>query len=247
LIVYIHPPQWGHVAEWLRSGLQNRLHQFNSGRGLHQSLKACHPIKARNPVKALRPIFETGTRLRSRVIVPPDAGRDRAGQTAPDTALMRRSLTENDRFRRRRASSHARKNGRARARPSSHERAARREGAPSAGGVPPIGKRNQRPGRTIVVGCLWPRVGDRQVGRRRVLPGNRRNGRSHNVQQSIELNFTHRDLRLRGEHTVAKFFFFRIELVAQIVTIRRSRPKNGYWILPFSPPASLGTASGGKV
>ena len=26
----------GHVAEWLRSGLQNRLHQFNSGRGLHQ-------------------------------------------------------------------------------------------------------------------------------------------------------------------------------------------------------------------
>ena len=27
-------PQWGHVAEWLRSGLQNRLHQFNSGRGL---------------------------------------------------------------------------------------------------------------------------------------------------------------------------------------------------------------------
>ncbi len=27
-------PRWGHVAEWLRSGLQNRLHQFNSGRGL---------------------------------------------------------------------------------------------------------------------------------------------------------------------------------------------------------------------
>ena len=23
------------MAEWLRSGLQNRLHQFNSGRGLH--------------------------------------------------------------------------------------------------------------------------------------------------------------------------------------------------------------------
>jgi hypothetical protein len=29
---------WGHVAEWLRSGLQNRLHQFNSGRGLHKNL-----------------------------------------------------------------------------------------------------------------------------------------------------------------------------------------------------------------
>ena len=25
----------GHVAEWLRSGLQNRLLRFNSGRGLH--------------------------------------------------------------------------------------------------------------------------------------------------------------------------------------------------------------------
>ena len=30
-------PQWGHVAEWLRSGLQNRLHQFNSGRGLQSN------------------------------------------------------------------------------------------------------------------------------------------------------------------------------------------------------------------
>ena len=27
----------GHVAEWLRSGLQNRLRRFNSGRGLHSS------------------------------------------------------------------------------------------------------------------------------------------------------------------------------------------------------------------
>jgi hypothetical protein len=26
---------YGHVAEWLRSGLQNRLPRFNSGRGLH--------------------------------------------------------------------------------------------------------------------------------------------------------------------------------------------------------------------
>ena len=28
----------GHVAEWLRSGLQNRLPRFNSGRGLQASL-----------------------------------------------------------------------------------------------------------------------------------------------------------------------------------------------------------------
>jgi hypothetical protein len=41
LIAGIDPARWGHVAEWLRSGLQNRLHQFNSGRGLHPNfLKA---------------------------------------------------------------------------------------------------------------------------------------------------------------------------------------------------------------
>jgi hypothetical protein len=28
---------YGDVAEWLRSGLQNRLHRFNSGRRLHFS------------------------------------------------------------------------------------------------------------------------------------------------------------------------------------------------------------------
>src|SRR6201996_119045 len=35
---YKKPPHRGHVAEWLRNGLQNRVHQFNSGRGLHISL-----------------------------------------------------------------------------------------------------------------------------------------------------------------------------------------------------------------
>ena len=32
---YMSSAPWGHVAEWLRNGLQNRVHQFNSGRGLH--------------------------------------------------------------------------------------------------------------------------------------------------------------------------------------------------------------------
>jgi hypothetical protein len=35
-LIHKHLSQWGHVAEWLRNGLQNRVHQFNSGRGLHQ-------------------------------------------------------------------------------------------------------------------------------------------------------------------------------------------------------------------
>jgi hypothetical protein len=34
-LIHKHLSQWGHVAEWLRNGLQNRVHQFNSGRGLH--------------------------------------------------------------------------------------------------------------------------------------------------------------------------------------------------------------------
>jgi hypothetical protein len=34
VMLYIDPGPWGHVAEWLRNGLQNRVHQFNSGRGL---------------------------------------------------------------------------------------------------------------------------------------------------------------------------------------------------------------------
>ena len=38
LSLYINPPSWGHVAEWLRNGLQNRVHQFNSGRGLHPTV-----------------------------------------------------------------------------------------------------------------------------------------------------------------------------------------------------------------
>jgi hypothetical protein len=35
LRLYNDPAQWGHVAEWLRAGLQNRLLGFESRRGLH--------------------------------------------------------------------------------------------------------------------------------------------------------------------------------------------------------------------
>jgi hypothetical protein len=36
-VLYSHPPD-GHVAEWLRNGLQNRVPRFNSGRGLQSNL-----------------------------------------------------------------------------------------------------------------------------------------------------------------------------------------------------------------
>jgi hypothetical protein len=33
----LRPRCQGHVAEWLRNGLQNRVRRFNSGRGLHSN------------------------------------------------------------------------------------------------------------------------------------------------------------------------------------------------------------------
>ena len=37
-LVQLPIPKDGHVAEWLRNGLQNRVPRFNSGRGLQPSL-----------------------------------------------------------------------------------------------------------------------------------------------------------------------------------------------------------------
>ncbi len=34
-MLVISPKRWGPMAEWLCSGLQNRVHRFNSGSGLH--------------------------------------------------------------------------------------------------------------------------------------------------------------------------------------------------------------------
>ena len=50
----------GHVAEWLRNGLQNRVPRFNSGRGLQPSLLRsfgsaslfCEGCRAEAPAKA---------------------------------------------------------------------------------------------------------------------------------------------------------------------------------------------------
>jgi hypothetical protein len=57
-------PQWGHVAEWLRSGLQNRLHQFNSGRGLHFQTSEIIDIFGRNRHRVIRRCTSSG-RFRS--------------------------------------------------------------------------------------------------------------------------------------------------------------------------------------
>jgi hypothetical protein len=48
-----------------------------------------------------------------------------------------------------------------------------------------------------------------------------RNGRSHGIQQTIELNFTHHALRVR-ERTISEYFSAQIEMIDQIVSIRQS-------------------------
>jgi hypothetical protein len=39
-LVQLPIPKDGHVAEWLRNGLQNRVPRFNSGRGLQHLAKS---------------------------------------------------------------------------------------------------------------------------------------------------------------------------------------------------------------
>ena len=55
----------GHVAEWLRSGLQNRLPRFNSGRGL-QTTPPPFCVQSAKSVTRLAPLaaaFKAGSAL----------------------------------------------------------------------------------------------------------------------------------------------------------------------------------------
>ena len=56
----------GHVAEWLRSGLQNRLPRFNSGRGLQSSLHRSRLGKPDESCFQSRRGFVIGKRIRAR-------------------------------------------------------------------------------------------------------------------------------------------------------------------------------------
>jgi hypothetical protein len=52
---------WGHVAEWLRNGLQNRVPRFNSGRGLHK----INNLAAQRKVAEIR-VSETSAKKETR-------------------------------------------------------------------------------------------------------------------------------------------------------------------------------------
>src|SRR3954453_23027780 len=61
--VYEFAP-WGHVEEWLRNGLQNRVHQFNSGRGLHPLDQIINPSKFSPPFSAWHTLWGYYVRVR---------------------------------------------------------------------------------------------------------------------------------------------------------------------------------------
>src|SRR5438067_11094662 len=66
-----------------------------------------------------------------------------------------------------------------------------------AGGVPAVGERDQRPSRRVVIGSFGRHADERRlVGRKshEILLRDRRNGRLHGIQQSVEFSFAHRAL-----------------------------------------------------
>src|SRR5450631_3038480 len=75
----------------------------------------------------------------------------------------------------------------------------------SAGGVPTLRKRNQRPGLLVVVGSGWRSIVVHSEGAflgHRALLGIGGNRRSNGIEQSVEFSFVHRALRGPGAQGV---------------------------------------------
>jgi hypothetical protein len=66
-----------------------------------------------------------------------------------------------------------------------------------AGGVPTLGKWNQRPGSPVVIGGTRRQIAGLGLGQEIILRYGR-DGRIHSIQQQIEFNVTHRALRVRS-------------------------------------------------
>ncbi len=194
LIVCIDPPRWGHVAEWLRSGLQNRLLRFNSGRGLHNRISAFHRTfdsRAQDGVAGDR-FGSDGLRMAKRAVGPAST-LNNAQITTLCLALRRRrsSLPET-------------------------KSAARREHCRWPLWAP--GLVTHCTSASELSACSPPRELAQQRCAQR--PANAR----------TQLHSSRPPHRGR---TVANFFWFRIEQVARIVQIRRSRLE---WLLDSSIP-----------
>jgi hypothetical protein len=96
----------------------------------------------------------------------------------------------------------------------------------SAGGVPALRERNQRPRGSIVVSSAWRRIKALGLDHEIILR-DWRNGRLHGFQQQIVFNFAHRALRV-PEAMISKVFCAQIERIVRILSIRRPRQS---WLL----------------
>src|SRR5580698_3934842 len=92
----------------------------------------------------------------------------------------------------------------------------------SAGCEPAFRERNDRPDRRIVVDGLGRGWRIESPGLDHVVLRCGLDRHSDGLQQSVVFNFAHRALRF-GERKVSKLLCFRLEQIAQILSIRRSR------------------------
>ena len=239
LIPYIGPTLRGHVAEWLRNGLQNRVHQFNSGRGLHH--KPLIP-------STIRFLLGSADAARGGSVEVPGGGVTGFAQgfvgtsnsgplawtshgiffpsAAPDWAP--RDGQDRRKIDRRPSRICV---GRTITRPRGAGGSVQRSSQASAGRVPSVGKRQQRPSAIIVVGghrsCPGYRVKIPRAGRELLLWRRseifNHHGVPDGIQQQVEFGFaSHRTLAERGWRNVAKLVCYPIEPIVRILTIRRS-------------------------
>src|SRR6202047_2697796 len=110
-------------------------------------------------------------------------------------------------------------------------RRARSASGQSAGGVPTLGKRNQRPGQPIVVGRIRRLTGNLQAGQEVLLRGGRHR-RPYGIQQSFEFDFAHRALHLEAR-SLSKVGCSRVAQMAQILSVSgRALAMVAEWLIP---------------
>src|SRR5213592_126276 len=94
-------------------------------------------------------------------------------------------------------------------------------GLRSAGAVPAFREWDKRPGEMVVICGFRRRLECRQTSQK-VLLRRGLDRHSHGLQQSVEFDFAHGALLVR-ERKVSRVFCFRIEQIAQTLSIRSTR------------------------
>jgi hypothetical protein len=96
----------------------------------------------------------------------------------------------------------------------------------SARGVPAVRKRNERPSRLIVVGCVERLIGEFWHKDAEVVIGARCNRRSHDVQQPVKFGLAHRALRGLSAEASQKPFASQLIRYFKLYRSRRDGCRN---------------------